>query len=161
MGILGLEGIRQVQNTHPIFVHFAIALAPLALLFYAAAILGKRSEYRAAARTTLVLALISILVSMVTGFKATSDIGPDFDIQKLLGPHTRFGVAIVASGLAVTLWSLATREGIPRAPYLFLGLLTLVNLLILQNADIGARMVLVHGAGVEKAAPLLPPPPAR
>jgi uncharacterized membrane protein len=152
MGILGLEGIRQVQNTHPIFVHFAIALAPLALLFYSAAILGNRSEYRAAARLTLILALVSILVAMVTGYKATSDMGPDPAIQRLLGPHARFGVAIVAVGLAATLWSLATREGIPRAPYLFLGLLTLETLLVIQNADIGARMVLVHGAGVEKSA---------
>jgi len=50
LGLFGLQGLQQVFNVHPVFVHFPIALFPSALLLYG---LGIVLNWRAAFHTAM------------------------------------------------------------------------------------------------------------
>jgi uncharacterized membrane protein len=65
--------------------------------------------------------------------------------------HLRIG--LIAGGLAagLVLWSFWHRAHRPRGAYAFLAGLALTTYAVLQNGDLGARMVYVEGAAVKPA----------
>ncbi len=151
--LLGFRGLGQVFNIHPVFVHFPIALFPVALLFYFVGILRKRNDLLLAGQICLGLGLTSTMITVLTGYLSQEDFPHGEVIHRMMGTHQILGFTILALGTLLIIWSFLKRNGVPRASILFLVLFGAAVLLILQNADLGARMVFVEGAAV-KAMPL-------
>lgn len=150
--LLGFRGLGQVFNIHPVFVHFPIALFPVALLFYLVGILRKRNDLLLAGQICLGLGLVSTMITVLTGYLAQESFPHGEVIHRMMGTHQTLGFTILALGTLLMIWSFLKRGGMPKASVLFLGLFGITVLLILQNADLGARMVFVEGAAV-KAMP--------
>ncbi len=68
--LLGLQGLRQVFNGHPVFVHFPIAWFPSALLLYSLGIILNGRSACVAGRACLCLAVAGTVVAVLTGLMA-------------------------------------------------------------------------------------------
>ena len=68
-----LPGIDAVRNLHPLFVHFPLAFWPTALLFMAVGLLFNKERVVSTGRVLLYLATASALVTVLSGFLATSE----------------------------------------------------------------------------------------
>jgi uncharacterized membrane protein len=149
--LLGLQGLRQVFNVHPVFVHFPIALFPSALLLYG---LGIALNWRAACiagRACLYLATAGTLLAVMTGLMAQDTFPHSERIHHMMQTHKTLGLLIGPLSLILAGWSVWHKAQQPRVRYGFLlGLLLLAGLVI-QNADLGARMVFIEGAAVKPA----------
>ena len=151
LGLLGFSGLMEVFNLHPVFVHFPIALVPTALLLYFLGIALKKSWLNMAGRSMLYLALISSVVTIATGLAAQSSFPHNEIIHHMMQTHRTIGLVLAGVLVVLTLWSFWQAEHRPRAAWAFLGVLACATYLVLQNADIGSRMVYVQGAAVKPA----------
>src|SRR4029453_3180528 len=150
--LLGFQGLGQLLNLHPVFVHFPIALFPTAFLFYGLGLLRKRHDFLLAGQICLALGLTGAAVSVLTGYWAEETFSHGETIHYLMETHETIGFVILGLGTLLTLWSFMRSGAAPKASKIFMGFLGLTVLLILQNADLGGRMVFVEGAAV-KAVP--------
>ncbi|OGQ08562.1 MAG: hypothetical protein A3G32_00190 [Deltaproteobacteria bacterium RIFCSPLOWO2_12_FULL_40_28] len=150
--LLGFRGLTQVLNVHPVFVHFPIALFPTAFFFYLIGILRKRNDLLLAGQICLGLGFISTLIAVFTGYVAHDNIPHSQTIHHIMETHEVLGFSSLALVVILIIWSFLKREGKPKVSPLFLVLLGITTLAILQNADLGGRMVFVEGAAV-KAMP--------
>lgn len=152
-GLLGFKGLGAVLNIHPVFVHFPIALFPTTLLFYFVGIVWKKEKFIFAGRIALALTFLSTALTVTTGLLAEGSFPHSDVIHNMMETHEKIGIAgLILSGI-LFLWSFWKSEGFPKARILFLALLALATLAVLQNADIGGRMVFVEGAAVKAAVP--------
>lgn len=154
--LLGFSGMAGMMNVHPAFVHFPIALLPTSLLFYVLGLLWGVNSLLVAGRACLVLATASSLLAVGTGW-AAQDVPHNEAIHRILLTHRTIGLSILALSLGLAAWSFAAVDQRPRAVWAFLAVLGFANLLVMQNADLGARMVFLHGAAVKPAQELIAP----
>lgn len=150
--LLGFRGLQQAYNVHPAFVHFPIALFPSALLLYALGVMLKRRSWCVAGRACLYLAVAGTAVTILTGLLAQDSFPHDDRIHHLMQTHRVLGLLIGLISLFLFGWSFVQREQQPKASWAFLALLAGMTYLVLQNADLGGRMVFVEGAGVKATA---------
>ncbi len=150
--LLGFQGLRQMANSHPVFVHFPIALFPTALLFYLLGIFRKRIEFSRAGQICLILGLAGTTATVLSGYFAQETFPHGETIHHMMETHRSVGFIILALTGILTVWSFLRHEGQPRLSKLFLVMLILNVLAIFQNSDLGGRMVYVEGAAV-KAVP--------
>lgn len=153
--LLGFHGFKELFNVHPVFVHFPIGLFPLSLFLYALNLKVSKEGLGLAAHLTLLLAVVSAIITTATGLFAEDSIPHNDTIHQMMETHETLGYFIAATGVALALWSFIQKNGKPRLLPGFIGTLALTCLIILLNADLGARMVFVQGAGVKIAVPLI------
>lgn len=146
---LGLTGLTQMHNLHPLWVHFPVALLPLALIFYLAGVFADRRSLLIAGRWTLVLCVLGAGVSVWTGLRAESSMPHNEKIHALMGTHETLGLLLLGGSILLAAWSFWTEDDKPKGSYLFITVLLLSNLVLLQQADLGGRLVYLEGAGVD------------
>ena len=151
--LLGFSGLKQVFNVHPVFIHFPIALFPAALLLYSLGIVLKRRSWCVAGRAALYLAVAGTMISVVTGLMAEGTFPHNERIHHIMQTHKTIGLAIGLISLLLVPWSFLHKEQRPKGTFAFLFALLFINGLVLQNADLGGRMVFIEGAGVKAAFP--------
>lgn len=147
--LLGFRGLWELLNLHPLVVHFPIVLFPTAVFFYALGVLGRRATFLPAARLCLGLAWGSAVFAVWTGTRAEGTFPHSPALHRMMETHEALGFTVVAAGTVLLLWSRIARDGVPRTPRLFLVACGLTLCVLLQNADLGARMVYVEGAAVK------------
>ncbi len=153
----GFGGMSEVPNVHPAFVHFPIALIPTMFAFYCLGIWMKKPALIVAGKITLWLATLALAIVVYTGMAARSTAANEA-IEKIMGTHKNTGFVLLGIAFILALWSLWTKTTAadaerplraPRASMAFLVLAAFASYLVLQNADLGSRMVYLHGAGVK------------
>ena len=147
----GFEGLQKVMNVHPAFVHFPIALFPLTLLFYGLGVWLKKPPLLIGGRMVLYLAVISLAITVYTGLRAEESIPHNQEIHRMIETHKNTGWVLLIFGGLLTLWSFWHSGHRPRGAWLFLLTAAFASYLVLQNGDIGSRMVYLQGAGVKPA----------
>lgn len=152
--LLGLQGLREVFNVHPVFVHFPIALFPSALLLYGLGIVLNWRAASVAGRACLYLATGGTVVSVATGL-AAQGIPHNERIHQLMMAHRTLGLVIGPLALLLAGWSFSHKAQQPNLRYGFLLTLAVVTGLVTQTADLGARMVFIEGAAVKPAIPVI------
>lgn len=154
--LIGFHGLAEVFNVHPVFVHFPIVLFPLSFLLYLLSLKCPQKGFPCTAQLTLILAELSVIITMVSGLLAEDSFSHNETIHHIMETHEALAYFIVSIGAVVTLWSFFRRDLKPRFFGAFLGLLVLVCVSVLLNADLGGRMVFVHGAAVKSTVPATP-----
>ena len=153
--LLGFQGLQQVFNVHPVFVHFPIALFPSALLLYGLGIFLNWRSCCVAGRACLYLAAAGTIIAVVTGLMAQDTFPHNEHIHRMMQTHKSLGLLIGLISLVLAGWSFLHKAQRPKAAYPFLFALAFITYLALQNADLGGRMVFVEGAAVKPAVPVI------
>lgn len=152
ISLLGFSGISQVYNLHPLFVHFPIALLPTSALFYLIGVIRNSDAAFFAGRATLGLASVGATVAVITGLRAEGSIPHNEIIHRLMHLHESIGITVMILTAGLLVWTSVRREHRPPYAIPFLIVLVLTTGLVLQNGDLGGRMVFIEGAGVRAAS---------
>jgi len=153
--LLGFQGLHQVFNVHPVFVHFPIALFPSALLLYGLGIILNWRAACVAGRACLYLAMAGTVAAVVTGLMAQDTFPHNERIHHMMQTHKTIGIALFLMSTLLVIWSILQKAQRPKAAYPFLIVLAATTYLVLQNADLGGRMVFIEGAAVKPAVSVI------
>ncbi|MGA9722110.1 MAG: DUF2231 domain-containing protein [Candidatus Binatus sp.] len=143
-----LPGASQLQNYHPLLVHFPIAfLYGAALLYFLAWILASE-RLQWTALWMLMLGALGAAASLASGFYAAPGLMVSDSVRdELLRHHKHLMVAASVVTGALAIWAIATRPMPTRGRYVFLAGLIAVMGLIAAGADLGGEMVYGYNAG--------------
>lgn len=143
-----LPGAAHLQNSHPLFVHFPIALLSASVAFYVLAWIFKSDRLAVVAFATLLAGTAGGAVAIGTGLYANEGVMVARSVRSaILDEHK--ALMLTTGGIAVVLsiWSLIQRPFPRRARPLFVVLLFLMFAVMLKGADDGGRMVNDYNAG--------------
>lgn len=140
-----------MQNIHPLFVHFPIALILSAFAMDSLAIIFKHPNLYIVGRWNLTLGFLSAIATVLTGLIAEHTVSKhSYEIHKLMETHGRIGVSVLGLSGALTLWrwlapleTLSSRKG----RFLFLAFLASLACLLLVGAYYGGKMVYEYNVG--------------
>lgn len=153
--LLGFKGLGEVVNIHPVFVHFPIALFPVTLLFYFIGIVWRKENFLFAGKISMALAILSTGITVLTGELAKTSFEHNEIIHNIMITHEKIGILALVFASVLFLWSFWIEKISQKKRIIFLSLLTFITLLVLQNGDLGGRMVFVEGASVKsKPSPI-------
>ncbi len=143
-----LPGVSQLQNYHPLIVHFPIAfIYGAALLYFLASILASEN-LKWTALWMLAFGALGAAAAVLSGFYAAPGLMVSESVRhELLRHHKQLMVTASAITGALTLWAIATRPMPTRGRYVFLAGLIAVLGLITAGADFGGEMVFSYNAG--------------
>lgn len=153
VSLLGFAGLHEISNIHPVLVHFPIVLFPISLILYLLAWVFNNEWICLSARLILILGLISAIGAVISGTLASNTIQHSEAVHHIMQTHERLAYMVLILSGFLTVWSFVKRGIYPRLFGLFIALLLGLCVLIFQNADLGARMVFIHGAGVKITTP--------
>jgi uncharacterized membrane protein len=143
-----LPGASQLQNYHPLIVHFPIAFVCGAALLYFVASISASESLKWTAFWMLVLGALGAGAALLSGLYAAPGLMISVSVRhELLRDHKHLMIAASVGIGALTLWALATRPMPTRGRYVFLAGLIAVVLLIAAGADLGGEMVFGYNAG--------------
>ena len=145
----GLQGLSQVMNPHPLFVHFPIAMLLMASFFYWAGTIFKKDSLLHVAKWELYVGTFFALLAVITGLWAARTIPHDEEVHRILILHQYLGLVILISSVLLSGWAFFAKTPLPKkGSWIFLVALVFLSLTIIQQSDFGGRMVFLHGAGV-------------
>ena len=144
--------IEIIPNFHPFFVHFPIAFATAALLFFAAGKLYSKKSWAAQclifACWMLWAAAIFAVIAAVFGWFAYNSVDHDEAGHQAMTLHRNWALVTVGVLLLLAAVDGWLRRLTVAAPYGFLAMLMVAWLLVLSTAWHGAEVVYRHGLGV-------------
>lgn len=147
--LLGFAALKEFNNVHPLFVHFPIALLPASLLMYFLGTALRKPAFNAAGRACLYMGAAGGVLAVITGFQAEGSFPHGEAVHRLMETHEAVGLAVLGLASVACVWSFFHSEQRPRYAWPFLALLGLSVLGVMQAADLGGRMVYLHGAAVK------------
>ncbi|MBI4395033.1 MAG: DUF2231 domain-containing protein [Candidatus Omnitrophica bacterium] len=152
----GFQGLQEMINYHPIFVHFPIVFFFTAIAFYFLAAIFRKEYFLIMGKTMLLLGALSTIPAASTGWQAANSVPHGGESHQILVAHQYLGFAIAGLSLLLSGWVLISKTGIPKAKLFFLAALLLLGALVGQQADLGGRLVFLHGVGVGKKSMIQP-----
>lgn len=150
-----MPGISALDNLHPLFVHFPIALLFLFFAFDVFGSLAGKTEWRRVAGWFLYCGVVFAGLTMVMGLLAAASVAHGGDVHEIMETHEHLGISVflVATVLAIWRW-LAKGEINGAANTLYLIFATVLTALLIFTADLGGLMVYKYGVAVEPVAEL-------
>ena len=143
-----LPGASQLQNYHPLIVHFPIAFIYGAALMYFLASMLANENLKWTALWMLALGALGAAAALLSGFYAAPGLMVSESVRdELLRHHKQLMVTASVITGALTLWAIAARPMPTRGRYVFLAGLIAVLGLITAGADLGGEMVFSYNAG--------------
>ena len=150
-----MPGIAAMENIHPLFVHFPIALLTG---FTAIDILGsvlKKPEWRKAASWFLYLGVIMTGFTVAAGLAAEESVAHGGNVHEVMERHETLALTVLSLTAFLALWRLLKRGLIEGAANVFYLLFAIVlNIVLIFTADLGGLMVYKYGVSVQAARDL-------
>lgn len=156
MELLGkiLPGVAEMQNLHPMVVHFPIAMLNGFLLMEVLGFIFRKEEYRTVARWMLYLGTLGAVAAVSFGLRAEATLAHNEAIHEILLRHKSFGITVLVLAIVLSVWRSLREERFKtseRVAHMIVGAVMLAVMAF--GADMGGLMVYKHGAGV-KAVPM-------
>ena len=101
---MGLKGLEELINIHPLFIHFPIALLLSSLAFYFFGNILKKEEFLVAGKWTLYFGTLAATVAVWTGLEAAKTVFHDAGIHEMMMAHQYIGFAVVRLSLILSVW---------------------------------------------------------
>ncbi len=133
-----------MQNIHPLFVHFPIALTLSALLFEVLYWLFKRDAFDTTSTNLIVIAALAAIAALITGSLAGDSVPHPASVSHLIDLHGDLEGTGGSIAIAAALWTLVMKN---RYRLVRLALFVLAAGIIGFGASYGGRMVYEHGIG--------------
>jgi uncharacterized membrane protein len=145
-----------VQNFHPLFTHFPIALLLTSVAATFAGAVLKRPNAPGVARALLYLGTLAAAVTVVTGFLAAQSVAPVAGTRGVIEEHQNYAYVLLAFAAALSGWvfvSWRRAQAAPRPAWLWLALQLALVALVALTANEGGELVHEHGVGTRLTAP--------
>ncbi|MBI2956608.1 MAG: DUF2231 domain-containing protein [Acidobacteria bacterium] len=142
-------GLRALPNLHPVFIHFPLALLPLALVFQLWAVVSRRDDVARLALWLLCIGALAALAAAGSGLIAEGTVEHAGEAHEALELHEKLMLTATGLSVALAIVALLLQRRPRRATQLFVlvGLLVICGTLAV-GADRGGLMVYHHGVGV-------------
>lgn len=140
-----------IPNWHPLFVHFTVALLPLATLFFllSTVVKGKYSEqWMQVAYWVLWSGVVLSVLTVISGIVAYNSVNHDTPSHLAMTDHRNWALPTFLVYVVVGIWSLKMfKSGVKPNPA-FLVMLVIAGLLLASTGWRGGELVYRHGLGV-------------
>jgi len=146
----GLEGVRELVNIHPLFVHFPIALLFASLAFYLLGVVLRKEDFFRVGQWNLYLGTLGAAAAVWSGLQAAKTVPHDDATHALMMMHQYLGIAILVIGVLLSFWLIISKSSLPKGRLIFFVGLFLAVVLLIQQVDFGGRLVYFHGVGMGK-----------
>jgi len=149
-----LPGMLEMPNSHPLFVHFPIALLCGFLLMEALGAIMDKCSMRGAATWMLYLGTLGAVVTVISGLYAAGGVEHGKEVHALMSCHMKMAIITLILSLILSVWRIAAGGKFSagwRTVHFIIGVIMVITLF--STADKGATMVYKHGVGIEKARP--------
>lgn len=150
-----MPGLENVLNIHPLFVHFPVALTPVALLFEVLYIFFGKDRWRLIASALIYVSATASVAAVITGYIAADTLGHDAPGHDLVHVHRDImvwftAILVTLAILNAILSSESLRGRFPIWTMLIRPVTLLAATVILViGADRGGQLVFQHGMGVK------------
>ncbi len=141
-------GIAHLQNLHPIFVHFPLALLPAAFLFYLGALIFRRDFLATTALCLLLLGAVAGFIAAGSGLTAETGLQVARSVRAgLLHDHKELMLVTMVFAIILAVWAALDppfpQKGRPLFLLIFLALLGIMAF----GADNGGRLAYDYNVG--------------
>ncbi|MDP3920484.1 MAG: DUF2231 domain-containing protein [Candidatus Omnitrophota bacterium] len=120
-----------------------------ATAFYFLGTVFKKNELFVAGKWALSLGALSSVITAWTGFVASMNVPHGGGAHDFMNTHRNLGYTVAVIAVLLSIWVFSSGSAIPaKGRGLFLAALVLLNAVLIQGADLGGRMVFLHGVGV-------------
>ncbi len=145
-----LPGIAELENIHPLFVHYPIAFFTAFFLLDVIGALAKKAKWRYVASCLLYLGTVAAAFTVVAGLFAADSVEHGEDVHEIMERHEHIGIAVLSLSLFLSAWRLKqwglhSKSG----NTLFLCLAGFLCVLLSLGADLGGLMVYQYGVSVK------------
>lgn len=141
-------GAQNVQNIHPLIVHFPIAFLFGAALLYLLARLSKRESLASTGLWMLGLGTLGAAAAVASGLYGAEGVMVVPQVREhLLAYHERIMLGVLGLSIILSVWAWLARPMPLKGNGVFLILLGLLVLWLAVGADFGGRMVFDYNAG--------------
>ncbi len=145
-------GIHGMDNIHPLFVHFPIALLFGFLCIELVAALFNKQAWRTVASFFLYLGTLSALVTVFFGLEAAKTVAHTEAVHEIMVQHQYYGITVAVLSVVLSFWRWFVRASfgvIGSTLHILLAFITCFILFL--GADLGGLMVYQYGVGVGAA----------
>jgi len=144
-----------MQNIHPLFIHFPIALLSVSLLFEVVGTIRKNQALQNAGWWTFVVGVVALAAAITTGLIAESTVAHTDEAHDLILQHRNLGIASGIFFVVLLIWRVAQKGELPvsvvfRSIYPVIFVLAVA--LLLTGAHLGGKLVYEFGVGTSISA---------
>jgi len=145
-----LPGIGAMDNIHPLFVHYPIALFTAFFIAEFFGVVFKKEDFRCAASFCLYLGTIAAAFTVAAGYYAAATVEHSEEVHAIMENHEGFGVTVLIIAAFLSAWRLYVRRKFsPKLQLAHLVLAFILAVIIALGADLGGLMVYKYGVGGE------------
>lgn len=142
-------GLHSLDNIHPLFVHFPIALLLGFLGIELFAALFNKQDWRRTASCFLYLGTVSALVTVYFGMQAAQTVAHSEAVHDIMMQHKSYGITVAVLSVVLSFWRWFVRASFGVVGSILHILLALATCFILfLGADLGGLMVYQYGVAV-------------
>lgn len=146
-------GISQMENIHPLLVHFPIALFNSFFILEFFGFILKKEDLRIAATWTLYLGTLGAAAAVLAGLWAASTVSHTEEVHAIVIRHRNFGLSVITLGVILSVWRLRADGKFSLKGQVMHIILALIMIGAMAfGADLGGLMVYKYGVSV-KAVP--------
>lgn len=147
-----LPGISNMDNIHPMLVHFPLAFLSIFFVLDLVGTLAKKQHWRNVASWLLYFGTVAAAFTVVAGFIAANTVAHGEEVHEIMERHEHFGISVLSLAVLLSAWRWKT-GGVIRggANSFFLILAGFLCVVMLLGADLGGLMVYKYGVGVDAA----------
>lgn len=147
-----MPGIANMDNIHPLLVHFPIAFLSTFFVLDMVGTLAKKPHWRNVASWLLYFGTVAAVFTVITGIIAAESVAHGQDVHGIMERHEYIGISVLSLAIVLSVWRVKSRGLIQGgANSFFLILSALLCVLIMLGADLGGFMVYKYGVSVDAA----------
>ena len=150
-----MPGIAAMENIHPLFVHFPIALLTCFVLIDLSGSFFNKPAWRMVAGWFLYVGVIMAAATVAAGLAAEEAVAHGGNVHDIMERHETLALTVFGLSVLLAGWRLVARGQLHGgANIVYLSLAVLMNIVLIFTADMGGLMVYKYGVSVEAARSL-------
>ena len=99
-----LPGVANMQNIHPLLVHFPIALLSVFFILDLAGTLAKKNPWRAGASFLLYFGTVAAAATVTAGLIAAGSVAHGDEVHDIMERHKAIGLSVLTLALILSAW---------------------------------------------------------
>ena len=147
---LNSSNLPYPDSLHPIIVHFVIAMVFFSFFCDVVGYFTKNTTMLEVSFWNLFVASVSIFLAIIVGQFEAGLAQPYEAVKPVLNLHTIIGWSLAGIVVAVTAWRFVIRlRNVKKVPPIYIGVATILILLVSLQTYLGTRLVWVYGLHIE------------